>query len=73
MNKTKSILLIAAPLILSAWAAVSIAGGTTNLPTDCVPSAAGIPCGTVPEPTTLLLLAGGAGIGGLARWLRKRK
>jgi len=57
-------LLVAASLVLSAWAVSASAAPACD--DDCNP-------GTIPEPATLLLLAGGAGAAGLARWLRKRK
>ncbi len=63
MANLKRVFFGVASLALAAWTSVSYAGGS-DLPND-VPS--------VPEPTTLLLLAGGAGAAGLARWLRKRK
>jgi hypothetical protein len=58
MNTLKKALIFFAPLILGAWATASWAGGVTP---------------SVPEPSTLLLVSGGIGVGALARYLRKRK
>ena len=62
MNTLKKASIFFAPLILGAWSTASWAGGTTPPPPT-----------SVPEPSTLLLVAGGIGAGALARYLRKRK
>lgn len=38
-----------------------------------VPAYAGIPATTTPEPATITLVATGAGVLGVAAWLRRRK
>jgi hypothetical protein len=61
MNNLKKALIFFAPLILGVWATVSWAGIPEQPPIS------------VSEPSVLLLLAGGLGVGALARYLRKRK
>jgi len=56
-GKFQSLFGVLAVLILSTWASASFAGGPTN--------------GTIPEPTTLLLIGAGVGAAALARRLRK--
>ena len=60
MNNLKKALIFFAPLILAVWTPASWAVEP-------------IPPTSVPEPSVLLLLAGGLGAGALARYLRKRK
>lgn len=60
MNTIKKTFIFFAPLILGAWSTASWAIEP-------------IPPTSVPEPSTLLLVAGGIGAGALARYLRKRK
>jgi PEP-CTERM motif len=38
-----------------------------------VPAFAGVPVQTTPEPATITLVATGAGVLGVAAWLRRRK
>jgi len=60
MNTLKKVFIVFAPFILAAWFPASTAwAGTATV--------------TVPEPSTLFLLAGGIGVGALARYLRNRK
>jgi hypothetical protein len=60
MKTLKKTFIFFTPLILGAWSTASWAGELT-------------PPTSVPEPSVLLLLAGGIGAGALARYLRKRK
>ena len=60
MNTLKKAFNLCAPFILVAWFPASSAW-------------AGSATVTVPEPSTLFLVAGGIGVGALARHLRKRK
>jgi hypothetical protein len=60
MNSLKKALIFFAPLILAVWTPTS--GAVEPIPPT-----------SVPEPSVLLLLAGGLGAGALARYLRKRK
>ena len=62
MNTLKKTFVLFAPLILGAWSTASGAGSSTLPPPT-----------SVPEPSALLLVAGGIGAGALARYLRKRK
>lgn len=38
-----------------------------------VPAYAGIPVSTTPEPATITLVATGAGVLGIAAWIRRRR
>ncbi len=70
----KSCALMLAPIVLSAWATFSHAGASEN-PTECPVTFDCDPGGngTIPEPTTMLLMAAGVGGAALARKLRKGK
>ena len=73
MNTLKKAFIFCVPLILAAW----VPAGWAGVANICEPYPAcvdgGGPVVSVPEPSVLLLLAGGLGAGALARYLRKRK
>ena len=60
MNTKRKTYIFFIPLISGVWSTVSWAVEP-------------VPPTSVPEPSTLLLVAGGIGAGALARYLRKRK